>query len=132
MAGNKNINLKVHESKLARLNHCSNCVDVKIATLVSFTPFFYQVSCNPCQIRCLNFTGQGIWHTAHIGVPVLCRTFHAMLILSREFEAGGMKPAGMDVGNKNKFDSVSEAVKTSSQIPQVCWHRLSFRCVDIC
>ena len=27
-------------------------------------------------------------------------------------------PPGTDVGNQNKFDSVSEAVKTSAAIPQ--------------
>ena len=37
----------------------------------------------------------------------------------REFETSRLKPAGLDVGNKNKFDSISESVKISSQIPQV-------------
>jgi len=49
---------------------------------------------------------------------------------TREFETGRMKPAGQDVGNKNKFDSVSEAVKTSSQIPQGFKDLIAKRCEE--
>lgn len=50
---------------------------------------------------------------------------------TREFQSGGVsKPAGMDVGNQNKFNSMSEAVKTSSQIPQGFKDLIGRRCEE--
>lgn len=37
---------------------------------------------------------------------------------------------GQDVGNRNKFESISEAVKTSSQIPQGFKDLIAKRCED--
>ncbi|XP_023335481.1 tuftelin-interacting protein 11 [Eurytemora carolleeae] len=51
-------------------------------------------------------------------------------LTTREFETNRLKPAGLDVGNKNKFDSISEAVKTSSQIPQGFKDMIARRCEE--
>jgi len=48
---------------------------------------------------------------------------------NREMNGGRTGPApGQDVGNRNKFDSISEAVKTSSQIPQGFKDLIAKRC----
>jgi len=49
---------------------------------------------------------------------------------SRELKSGGGMAAGHDVGNRNKFESVSEAVKTSSQIPQGFKDLVAKRCEE--
>ena len=38
--------------------------------------------------------------------------------------------AGQDVGNRNKFESISEAVKVSSQIPQGFKDLVAKRCEE--
>eukprot|EP00090_Calanus_glacialis_P026300 TRINITY_DN41326_c0_g1_i1.p1 TRINITY_DN41326_c0_g1~~TRINITY_DN41326_c0_g1_i1.p1 ORF type:complete len:713 (+),score=291.77 TRINITY_DN41326_c0_g1_i1:106-2244(+) len=50
---------------------------------------------------------------------------------SREFQAGGVgAQAGQDTGNKNKFATVSEAVKTAAQIPQGFKDLIGRRCEE--
>ena len=50
---------------------------------------------------------------------------------SSEFQAGGVgAQAGQDTGNKNKFATVSEAVKTAAQIPQGFKDLIGRRCEE--
>eukprot|EP00088_Acartia_fossae_P047266 TRINITY_DN5124_c0_g2_i8.p1 TRINITY_DN5124_c0_g2~~TRINITY_DN5124_c0_g2_i8.p1 ORF type:complete len:108 (+),score=22.93 TRINITY_DN5124_c0_g2_i8:1-324(+) len=48
----------------------------------------------------------------------------------KSLNGGGMAPAGQDVGNRNKFESISEAVKVSSQIPQGFKDLVAKRCEE--
>ena len=74
---------------------------------------------------------------------VIYLSFHKMIYLRqfkivdnvfyyyREMNGGrGMLAPGQDVGNRNKFDSISEAVKTSSQIPQGFKDLIAKRCEE--
>ena len=52
-----------------------------------------------------------------------------LCLMFRELKSGGGM-AGHDVGNRNQFESVSEAVKTSSRIPQGFKDLVAKRCEE--